>query len=63
MAQGTLTAEQTLHGEVNYPKVISVNGKTGAVKLGSEDLTDGATIMHTTDTLLLDCGGAEEVSE
>jgi len=72
--------------QINMPGggVISVNSKTGAVTLDSDDisegsnnlyytdsrfnaafagkssggLTDGSTILHSTDTLVLDCGNA-----
>ena len=72
--------------QINVPGggVISVNSKTGAVTLDSDDisegsnhlyytdsrfnaafagkssggLTDGSTILHSTDTLILDCGNA-----
>ena len=72
--------------QINIPSggVISVNGQTGAVVLGTDDitegstnlyytdsrfntafagksssgLTDGSTILHSSDTLVLDCGNA-----
>lgn len=40
------------------PPVISVNAKTGAVVLASTDLSDGATVIKTTDVLILDGGTA-----
>ena len=39
----------------------SVNGQTGpVVSLASTDLTDGSTIVKTTDTVTINCGGASQ---